>query len=282
MSEEYDIEKSKSKVGELYPVLLAADGTVIDGNHRGKGWKTEVLEHIDTEEKKILARTISNWHRRVIPRKEKEFWINSLAKIYQEQGYQVSAHNPSGQYRNEIKDKIIEETGLSENTVLNYLSKEFKQQKDIPPKAEHRVPASQRIETTLGSEYVERHKEEVKEELREELEQEIKEEIGFKYDIPELLEEPEPKQMDEQEIKEIGSKIGKDIKEAMYELHEDIQRAQPKIELENNTSNMKWILRKIDRGTLYNPFDKDAVLVWSTGHTLEETIAEMEKRIKNA
>ena len=86
---EFNRRESAKTVGELYPVLLSKDGQVIDGFHRLEdkpGWKTETLEHIDSEEKLLLARAISNWHRREVPREEKEKWINGLAKTYQEQG----------------------------------------------------------------------------------------------------------------------------------------------------------------------------------------------------
>ncbi|GAH00732.1 unnamed protein product, partial [marine sediment metagenome] len=86
-------------VGQLYPILLSKDGLVIDGHHRQEAegdWRTETLDHIDSEEKVILARAISNWHRRQIPREDKIEWINGLARIYLAEGLKVNAPNTRG------------------------------------------------------------------------------------------------------------------------------------------------------------------------------------------
>ena len=170
-SGEYDLKKSEDKVGQLYPVLLSKDGKVIDGLHRlksDKGWRTETLEHIDDEEKLLLARAISNWHRREIPRTEKEKWINGLAKIYLKQGYVLEKYNPDGTPINELRDKISGETGLSKTTVNTYLHSEYKQKpRTVQDEKRYVVPASKRIETELGPNYVERHETEVLEKALE-------------------------------------------------------------------------------------------------------------------
>jgi len=170
-SEEYDLKKSEDKIGQLYPVLLSKDGKVIDGLHRlksDKGWRTETLEHIDDEEKLLLARAISNWHRREIPRTEKEKWINGLAKIYLKQGYVLEKYNPDGTPINELRDKISGETGLSKTTVNTYLHSEYKQKpRTVQDEKRYVVPASKRIETELGPNYVERHETEVLEKALE-------------------------------------------------------------------------------------------------------------------
>ncbi len=49
------------EIGQLIPVLLDARGRTIDGSHRkqrDKGWRTERLKHIDTEEKFLRARLL--------------------------------------------------------------------------------------------------------------------------------------------------------------------------------------------------------------------------------
>lgn len=170
-AKEYDLKTSEDSVGQLYPVLLAKDGKVIDGLHRlksDKGWRTETLEQIDTEEKLLLARCIANWHRRSVPRAEKEEWIDGLAKIYKEQGFAAP-----------LAAKVADETGLGVRTVMEYLSDDYKDMSKARtvPRPERLIPASQRIESELGPEYVERHREEVKEEVREEVKEEITAEV---------------------------------------------------------------------------------------------------------
>lgn len=179
MTEEYNLKKSQSLVGQLYPVILSKDGKVIDGFHRLEDdakWRTETLEHIDTEEKMLIARPIANWHRRAVPRSEKEKWINDLAKFYQKQGYTTKGEPMTIDYKgtpytssNQILVKIMDVTGLSDQTVLRHLLEEYKQLSYPKRKIKPKIPASQRIESELGSDYVERHREEVREEIEEEV-----------------------------------------------------------------------------------------------------------------
>ena len=149
-------------------MLKDKHGNVIDGFHRldeDKNKKRLKLEHIDSKEKLLVARAVNNWHRRKISRKEKVEWINGLAKIYSEQGYKISGEwvGSAGAAPNEIRDKIVEVTGLNKNTVNIYLSDEFKQVvRTISDKP--LIPASERIKYELGEEYVERVRKEIQEE----------------------------------------------------------------------------------------------------------------------
>ena len=132
LSEEksYNLKGSTSLVGELYPVLKAKDGSIIDGIHRtgaDGSWRSEVLENIDSEEKKLAARLIANFHRRRVPWKEKAAWINGLAANYQSQGLKVYKDGDVSQGANEIADRIAEVTGIHRRTVLAYLEDRFKQ-----------------------------------------------------------------------------------------------------------------------------------------------------------
>lgn len=212
MSEEYDLKKSEKGIGQLYPILEAADGEVIDGVHReeaDKGWKRVRLENIDTEEKKLLARLVANFHRRVVSAEEKAEWINGLAAIYQKQGLKVGESYQS----NEILKKLIDVTGLPERTVRGFLQSEFKQTA-LSEKHPPRLPASERIEHALSKDYVERHREEVKEELLEnpeflvEVEEKKKERIAEKAaELPEedkeaVVKEAETFRLTEAEVAE--------------------------------------------------------------------------------
>jgi len=183
-SEEYDLKKSQGIIGQLYPVLLSKDGKIIDGLHRLKSekkWRTETLDQIDDEEKLLVARCVSNWHRRAVPRKEKEEWINGLARIYKKQGYSVSDEFP---FTNEIKKKIMELTGLSSDIVEVYLLNEFKRKQTRSPESyKPRVPASQVIKTMEKSRgykpgnLVDRHRQEVKEELEDEIRKQVRADV---------------------------------------------------------------------------------------------------------
>ena len=177
MSEKYDLKQSEGAIGQLYPILEAKDGEIIDGFHReevDKNWKRLRLKHVNSQEKKLIARLVANFHRRQVSREEKEEWINGLARIYEAQGLKVGSKG----HRNEIMAKIIDATGLSDRAVGTYLKGEYKQ--EPPYDVERRqpvIPASARIEHELGKEYVERHRKEVEQELRPRIEKEIRERI---------------------------------------------------------------------------------------------------------
>ena len=196
---EYDLKKSE-KIGQLYPVLVDAKGNVIDGFHRleaDPNWRREKLPEIDTKEKLLVARCVANWHRRQIPREEKEEWINGLARIYEKQGYKIRGKRytieegaSSVTTTNEILVKIMNVSGLSRKTVLEFLDSKYKAIKyETPPTQPPRVPASQRIETELGKDYVERHREEVEQELRPKIEREAREKIIEEEIKPKIKEE---------------------------------------------------------------------------------------------
>jgi hypothetical protein len=184
---EYDLKKSE-KIAQLYPILLSKDGKIIDGFHRleaDPNWKTQTIEEIDTEEKLLVARAVSNWNRRQVSKEEKTEWINDLAEIYQKQGYKLVGKRAvisNITTRNEIVAKIHEMTGLAYTTIMGFIdskykSKHYEKSRNIEP----RVPASQVIVKRLGEDYgsqvVERHREEVEQELRPKIEMEIRERV---------------------------------------------------------------------------------------------------------
>lgn len=110
----------------------------------------------------MVARAVANWNRRQISREEKAEWINGLARLYQKQGYKISDKFP---FENEIVQKITEVTGLHKNSVTTYLGDEYKHSpRGGVPKGTYPIPASERIEHELGSEYVERLRKEILEE----------------------------------------------------------------------------------------------------------------------
>ena len=74
----------------------------------------------------LLARLVANFHRRQVSREEKEEWINGLAEIYRKQGLSTDFRKNGGGAINQIKEKIMEVTGLSDSTVTKYLHDKFK------------------------------------------------------------------------------------------------------------------------------------------------------------
>ena len=117
--DEYDLRKSTDKIGELYPVIVSKTGEIVDGFHRinsKANWRREVREDIDTPEKVLLARLISNKFRRQVTAEEVRGWINDLAEI---------ALTERGIEPGEISGWVAEQTGYSEITVRKYLDKKY-------------------------------------------------------------------------------------------------------------------------------------------------------------
>ena len=120
MSEEYDIRESLKSVRQLYPVLLDANGEVIDGFHRldvDENWRTETLEHIKTPTQLYLARIVANTHRRIMSAEEREEQVTKLAD---------SLLNNDKVPRGDVVRTIVDLTGLSYRTVVRYVPEEYK------------------------------------------------------------------------------------------------------------------------------------------------------------
>ena len=173
MSEEYDLKKSKETIGQLYPILEAKDGEIIDGFHReeaDRNWKRVRLEHIDTEEKKFIARLVANKQVESKDEVNREC-INGLAELYKD----LLTGGAS------VREKIADVTGLDPSTVSQYLDDKYKLRiHEKPVKQSPRVPASQAIVGTIGDkkyaeQLVERHREEVLAEEKPKIEQQVKE-----------------------------------------------------------------------------------------------------------
>lgn len=228
MSEEYDLKKSKKTIGQLYPILEAKDGEIIDGFHReeaDKNWKRVRLDHIDTEEKKLIARLVANFHRRQLLREEKAEWINGLARIYQKQGLKIRGER--GQ--NEIVRKLCEATGLNFRTVIQYMDEKYKQEYpsniDLEKRKEPRVSASQVIETKLGSEMVERIRKEVLEEVTLSPKQKAKREAEKQRKKEEQkLKREENKRKKEEKLQKQAEERAKNLKVKELIKDKDFQR----------------------------------------------------------
>lgn len=104
------LRQSAKKHGNIYPVILAKNGSVIDGFHRleaNPNWQKLKLPITDKAEITIL-RLLANW-RRKLSKKEKTEMFDAIA---QETGW--------------TPKQIAEETGISYTTVKRYISDKYK------------------------------------------------------------------------------------------------------------------------------------------------------------
>ena len=84
-----DLKASCDRVGRLYPILLDRHGNVVDGRHRlaaDENWPKMKLEHVETEEDRLVARLISNVCRRAVSAGEKSEMLGKLGEIYLSKG----------------------------------------------------------------------------------------------------------------------------------------------------------------------------------------------------
>jgi len=120
MNEEYDLKASEEAVGQLRPIIVDAQGRVVDGLHReasNPDWVREVREEIQTDEDYWKARAHLNYTRRNAQeaREEKIKIIDSLAEWYVKQGLKVSGEKPpregkagGASHVNEVLEAVIE------------------------------------------------------------------------------------------------------------------------------------------------------------------------------
>ena len=123
MNPNYDLDLTKSleEIGQIYDIICAADGKILDGLHRdkilGKEGHRKVLEWCKTKEDKLKVRRILNMSRRILPATEKKQYINDRAEQLEREGVKPL----------DIHKRLIEE-GFSKPTVYRYLQLRFKPQ----------------------------------------------------------------------------------------------------------------------------------------------------------
>ncbi|MGB9853315.1 MAG: hypothetical protein ACPLRY_00690 [Candidatus Bathyarchaeales archaeon] len=119
------LKLSSKHIGRLYPVLLDRYGNIVDGLHRLEAdphWPKMKIDHIKSDEDRIIARLIANVCRRSVPAEEKSEMLKELGELYVKAGIKPGA---------ELANKISEKTGMSYRWVMKYLPDEFKERPGI-------------------------------------------------------------------------------------------------------------------------------------------------------
>lgn len=114
-----ELKTSSERIGQLYPILVSANGEIIDGNHRFKAkidWKREKLEHIKSEKDVLVARLICNTVRRHVSAKEKTEILSRLGEICLNEGKEIG----------KLVYELAYQTGMSYRWVAKYLPDRFK------------------------------------------------------------------------------------------------------------------------------------------------------------
>ncbi|MFH2111736.1 MAG: hypothetical protein ABIJ47_10820 [Candidatus Bathyarchaeota archaeon] len=278
MSEEYDLKRSREKVGQLYPVIKAnwGDNPIIDGYHRKNAdpeWREVVLEDIDSKEKFLKARIIANLHRRTVPASEIKAWVNELAEY---------ARNEKGIQPGEISGWIAEETGYAERTIRRYLDEKFKEPRGFAIQGQ--PTATETVEpTAVELDAADRLSPEAIEKLRPEIADETIQHTTATYDAPEAAESI-PHQMDDEseeageavtraELEQVGREIGEQMREAFSRLDVRPNHRWERFALKGR---LLMIIHQLENHTLYHPTDPQATLVWSNGDTVQKALELLE------
>lgn len=119
------LRSSSRRVGRLYPVLLDKHGNVIDGKHRlaaDANWPKMRLDHVESEEDRLVARLICNVCRRNVSAEEKSEILQELGELHVKAGVKPGT---------ELARKISEETGMSYRWVMKYLPGNFKERPGV-------------------------------------------------------------------------------------------------------------------------------------------------------
>jgi len=121
----------KSIAGELYPILEAADGEIIDGYTREEaGWESRRrLPQIKSKLDKLVARVLAH-QRRNMPFTERRDLYDAIAEELIESGIaqpEYETHIPE-ERRNlpKVIDKMADILGVSEKSIATYISDKYK------------------------------------------------------------------------------------------------------------------------------------------------------------
>jgi len=121
---EYDLDLAKSleEIGQIYDIICAADGEILDGYHRDKELRklkekprTRMLEWCKTRKDKLKVRRHLNMARRILPAEEKRQYINDRAEQLVKEGIKPF----------KVASKLMEE-GFSKTTIYRYLHPIYK------------------------------------------------------------------------------------------------------------------------------------------------------------
>lgn len=119
------LKLSSHRIGRLYPILLDANGNIVDGLHRleaDPNWPKIRLDHIKSDDDRLIARLTANVCRRSVSRKEKREILRKLSALYVKTGVKPGA---------ELAYKISEKTGMSYRWVMKYIPDEFKERPGV-------------------------------------------------------------------------------------------------------------------------------------------------------
>ena len=126
-----EIEETKRSLGEIYPVIKAKDGTVLDGRHRLlAGWTSEkIMPEVTTDLQKLVVRYVAN-RRRKISNEEKTEIFDGIAEILIKENVVEVDMNTSVQphlkNRPDVIPQVAKLLGSDRTTINKHISDKYK------------------------------------------------------------------------------------------------------------------------------------------------------------
>ena len=126
------LKKTRQRIGELYPMLKAADGELLDGFHRveaDRKWGSRTLRNIRTKLDKLVVRHIAH-RRRGIPASETRKTIDGIAQELIALG--IAKPDPDPHVPKHLRDRpvviplVAELLGEKEYYVARHISDRYK------------------------------------------------------------------------------------------------------------------------------------------------------------
>lgn len=319
MSINSNLEKSKGTVGKLRKVVITKDGRIIDGEHRldvDPTWGVEVWDGVKTDEDYWKVRAHLNYTRRNATenRQEKLRIINSLAKIYMEQGLRVTPRNELLNTVIKALDGAIPAEYIRQNIDSKYnwarvrqRSSDKKRYRGTPEDAirsrfgEERKEHAEQIIADLKAELREDLKEQIEEEItpnvREEIKKELQDDAHFIIDAAETIMKGDKLRHEPEVVNEYYEPIR--IEKQLERLKDDLEKRVVDIDEEQCTGpdadrlkeirKIIWIkqglksvkvgLHRVECPITGNPGETDLIFRES-GLTIQGAITECDKRLE--
>jgi len=126
-----EIEETKKSLGEIYPVIKARDGTILDGRHRLLvGWTSEkIMPEVTTDLQKLVVRYVAN-RRRKISNEEKTEIFDGIAEILIKENIVEVDNNapiqPHLRSRPDVITHISKLLGSDRTTINKHISGKYK------------------------------------------------------------------------------------------------------------------------------------------------------------
>jgi len=83
-----------------------------------------------------------------------------------------------------------------------------------------------------------------------------------------------------QELIELGKRLGKDIRKALLELDDDMKSSAPRRKNIACLLSLQMIKQNLNTGRVFNPKSPSTTLIWSNGDSLEDSIGELSEELE--